>query len=884
MRLRSALALLAVLILVQGCSTVQAIRANILDDRGNAAEDRGAYEQAIEMRRQALRISQDLWGEPNRTVASRLTSLAGTYREMGDYANARPLYERALAMYEAAHSPPSSVGVALANYGGLLLDTGNYTAARRIIEQDLATIEQAYGPEDPEVAIKLSVLGRLLHRVGDYEAARSLYERALRMGERIKGAEHFVSRRLRDLGDLAFDTGDYDVAARYYEEDLRINDPERRLYDDYVLRRWRWAPQMPYLPINFSFYEYRLGPDAAASLGRVARVREAKGDAAAARPLYAEALRRKESFYGANHPQLAYSLLPLARVEARRDRTVARRLYERVLQILRPASLPEQLWQAELGLGRIAEAEDRLAEALDLYQAAVRTLEGLAGQFGEGASRSRYLQASERFDAYEALAGLLLKLHMRNPAQGYDRQAWAVIEAKKARMTAEALSALRPELRDAAAGEAANRVRGMFDHLVGVEASLHAEQAKPTEEQRPHVIEALTTRLARSRAEYTEQVQLFLARYPRYKTLFVDQQTVDPRLLVKLASRLSPNTLVLEYVSTADALYIFSVASDRRFEVRTHGVPQGLLYDRIKRYRKYLERAARQRLTWTDDGSEEYRRDVLPLKQLTRELATDLLQPVDDELRLYRNVIIIPNDLLLYLPFHALGMEAVDGAWTFLADTHLVSYLTQLEVLDVLRHERPASRPPLLAVGDPDGSLPAAAAEVRALRNLRPAVTTLEGAQATKATFLDLSGDFSDFHLATHGVLDPGRPDQSYLVLAGADEDSQHLALREIAGLNFQPNGLVVLSACDTAVGEQVPGAALMTFAAAFSQAGAESIVASLWKVNDLAARDFMVAFHRGLETLDRASALQRAQLALRRNPRTAHPFYWAPFILFGAR
>jgi len=884
MRLRSALALLVVLILVEGCSTVQAIRANVLDIRGIAAEDRGAYERAIEIRRQALQISQDLWGEPSRLVASRLTSLANTHREMGDYASARALYERSLAMHETAHSPPFSVGTALANYGGLLLDIGDYTAARRIIEQDLATIEQAYGPEDPEVAIKLSVLGRLLQRVGDYEAARPLYERALRIAERLNGAEYFVSGRLRDLGDLAFDTGDYDVATRYYEQDLRINDPERRLYDDYVLRRWEWAPQMPYLPFNFSFYVYRFYLDPAVSLRRVARVREAKGDDAAARPLYAEALRRRESFYGANHPQLAFSLLPLARVEARHDRAVARTLYERALQTLRPTSLPEQLWQAELGLGRIAEAEDRLDEALDLYQAAVRTLEGLAGQFGEGASRSRYLQASERFDAYSALARLLLKLHTRNPTQGYDRHAWAVIEAKKARMTAEALSALRPELRDPAAGEAANRVCGMLDQLVGVEASLHAEQAKPTEEQRPHVVEALTTRLARSRAEYTEQVQLFLARYPRYKTLFVDQQTVDPRLLAKLASRLPPNTLVLEYVSTVDALYVFSVASDRRFEVRMRGVPQALLYDRIKRCRTNLERAARQRLTWTDDGSEDYRRDVVPLKQLTRELATDLLQPVDDMLRLYRNVIVIPNDLLLYLPLHALGTEAADGAWTFLADTHLVSSLTQLEVLDVLPHEQPASRPPLLAVGDPDGSLPAAAQEVRALRNLRPAVTTLEGAQATKATFLSLSGEFSDFHLATHGVLDPRRPDQSYLVLAGADEDSQQLSLREIAGLNFQPNGLVVLSACDTAVGEQVPGAALMTFAAAFSQAGAESIVASLWKVNDLAARDFMVTFHRGLQTVDRASALQGAQLALRQNPRTAHPFYWAPFILFGAR
>lgn len=75
-----------------------------------------------------------------------------------------------------------------------------------------------------------------------------------------------------------------------------------------------------------------------------------------------------------------------------------------------------------------------------------------------------------------------------------------------------------------------------------------------------------------------------------------------------------------------------------------------------------------------------------------------------------------------------------------------------------------------------------------------------------------------------------------------------------------------------------------MTLAAAFSQAGAQSIVASLWKVEDAATRDFMVAFHRGLPTAGRAGALQQAQLTVLKNPRTAHPYYWAPFILIGAR
>ena len=119
--------------------------------------------------------------------------------------------------------------------------------------------------------------------------------------------------------------------------------------------------------------------------------------------------------------------------------------------------------------------------------------------------------------------------------------------------------------------------------------------------------------------------------------------------------------------------------------------------------------------------------------------------------------------------------------------------------------------------------------------------------------------------------------------MAGTEEADRRLGIDEIAGLSLR-RGTVVLSACETAVGEQVPGAALITLAAAFSQAGAQSIVASLWAVNDAATRDFMVAFHRAFLTLGRAAALQQAQLALLRNPGTAHPYYWAPFILIGAR
>src|SRR5262249_52019491 len=158
-------------------------------------------------------------------------------------------------------------------------------------------------------------------------------------------------------------------------------------------------------------------------------------------------------------------------------------------------------------------------------------------------------------------------------------------------------------------------------------------------------------------------------------------------------------------------------------------------------------------------------------------------------------------------------------------------------------------------------------------------VTALEGLQASKANLLLLLDGFRDLHMATHGLLDAERPHRSYLLLAGEDESSRRLTIGEIAGLTLESDGLVILSARETAVGGQVPGAALIPLAAAFSQAGAQSIIASLWKVHDAATRHFMVALHRGLTAgQSRADALRAGQATLLANPGTRHPFYWAPF------
>src|SRR5262249_56628678 len=141
-----------------------------------------------------------------------------------------------------------------------------------------------------------------------------------------------------------------------------------------------------------------------------------------------------------------------------------------------------------------------------------------------------------------------------------------------------------------------------------------------------------------TKAEYLAQVQAFLARYPKYKGLFVDQQTVDPKVLAKFADRLPSGTLVVQYFSAPDALYIFVVAAGGRFQVKTQPVKQDELYELIRSYRTYLKAAETERLPWTDDGTPLYLRAVAPLKDVTAKLSRHLLAPIAQELGTYTDV------------------------------------------------------------------------------------------------------------------------------------------------------------------------------------------------------------------------------------------------------
>jgi CHAT domain-containing protein len=186
--------------------------------------------------------------------------------------------------------------------------------------------------------------------------------------------------------------------------------------------------------------------------------------------------------------------------------------------------------------------------------------------------------------------------------------------------------------------------------------------------------------------------------------------------------------------------------------------------------------------------------------------------------------------------------------------------------------------------------LPFSRREATSILAMAPAADSMRAVdfEASRRTVLDAAlSDYRVVHFATHGVFDATSPAWSGLVFSLVDRNGRpqdgFLRLNDIYNMKLSAD-LVVLSACQTALGREVRGEGLVGLSRAFMYAGAPRVVASLWQVSDAATAELMQRFYRGIfkESLPPAAALRAAQLEMSRDPRWRAPFYWAGFLLQG--
>lgn len=225
-----------------------------------------------------------------------------------------------------------------------------------------------------------------------------------------------------------------------------------------------------------------------------------------------------------------------------------------------------------------------------------------------------------------------------------------------------------------------------------------------------------------------------------------------------------------------------------------------------------------------------------------------------------------------------------------------VAYLPSAAALELQRStpSQPRKQDSILVLADPafPPELPRlrfSRLEATAIAALAPATTrqALDRDASRRLLFDSAVRNYSILHLATHAIVDPAYPELSRVALSASDSRGNSLdpslRLHEIYKLDLRAR-LVTLSACRTATGASLPGEGLVSLTRGFQYAGARSVLATLWDVEDRSTAQWMAEFYKALlvRKQSMSAAVRTAVEAVRNKPEWSHPYYWAAFVLQG--
>jgi CHAT domain-containing protein/Tfp pilus assembly protein PilF len=869
----------------------------------------GKYVEAESLYKRALDIWEKALSKEHPNTALSLNNLAGLYQEQGKYVDAEQLYQRALAIREKALSNDHpDTAESLNNLATLYYYQGKYVEAEPLYKRVLAIREKALGKEHPSTALSLNNLAGLYQEQGKYVDAEQLYQRALDIYEKALGKDH---------PDTAISLDN--LAALYYSQEKYV---EAEALHKRVL----------------AIREKALGkehPSTAASLNNLAALYRRQGKYVEAEAFHKRALAIREKALGKDHPSTAESLNNLATLyRAQGKYGEAEPLIKRGLAI-RKKALGNDHRNTAASLNNLAAlytAKGDLAQAV--------TVQARANSVGERNLAINLAIGSERQKlAYLALfseqTDFTLSLHSqalpRNPQAL--QLAFTTLLRRKGRgldVMANTIAAVRRR--------AAPEDQALFDQLAEARSQLATLTLKESGANKPETyrarlkslgdkVEELESALSARSPEFRAQAQpvtltAVQAALPTDSVL-VEFAVYTPRDVRNNKNKMAPRYLAYLLAARGEPRWIDlgeAAPIDRAISAWRRALRNPRRSDVKRLARAVDEKVMRPVLALARSGSGETRRlliapdgllNLVPFAALVDRQGRYLVE------RYSISYLTSGRDLL-----RSAGSRPVEQKAVIVANPDY----GRKAVADELGG-RDVGLPP----GPPQSSgaqlnlsqvyfppLVGAAGEAQALKAILPQATVLTREQATEAA---LKGVHSPriLHVATHGfflrdqelelvggrdvgavtVRSVGSADQrvenpllrSGLALAGVNRRLGHtdqgddgvLTALEAAGLDLWGTKLVVLSACDTGVGEVKNGEGVFGLRRALALAGAETQVMSLWPVSDLGTRDLMVEYYKGLQRGEgRGDGLRRVQLEMLKGKYRRHPFYWASFIQAG--
>jgi CHAT domain-containing protein/tetratricopeptide (TPR) repeat protein len=902
---------------------------------------------AIEARRreaaarfsEALELLQALGDRELAAVT--LQQLAGLNAALKEVTTAVAQYEQARTLFRALNKPTEEALV-LNSLGETLLNEGDYAGALEFLTAALPLADTLAPLGAAELAYNNGVAFQHLSR---HDEAIDLFQRAREAFRRL-GKRDYELQALSDIGRTHYANGGMIESLEYATEGLslsrasgmplleaRFAQDVARVYDylgdldqarEYceralrVFRAERYANGEIATLLLLGDVDYsrsdnaaaRASYERAATLAATIRFREAEERALVRLatvlseqgefPRAIEYTQRALAYYRAtgNKRSEVSALLALGKtyrqMGAWRD---AASTFQQALAISREAAagfsetpLLGELAQVARDEGRLEDAERLLVEVLEKFDAERRSLlaPSLSATFLSGAQ-----------NWYDVYADLLMRLNVAQPQRGYDTRAWSAAERAKAWGLLEMLAESRSDVS-----------RGVDRSLLDQRQRLWAEMtARAAASQRSPSGQA-AGRTQTAIDDLAARLQVVEARIRAANPAYVD--LIEPRAVTTSELQqqlLDSDTVLLEFALGDDESWVWAIAPDT-FE--TYTLASRSKIDAAAR-RLYDLLTVRQSKTGPRQPQQDARiaEADAAMPAAAAELSRLLLAPIDSRLRREwrdKRLVVVASGSLEYVPF---GILPLSTGRQLLQD-HEVVNLPSATVLAALRRgaaRRPPATRTLALIADPvfDASdsrvsrersdtrggfarLPFSREEAAAIAQLVPRPGSLHATDFKATHALAVGGELSHYrfvHFATHGLLNSRHPELSGLVLSLVDERGRpqngFLRLKEIYDLQLAAD-VVVLSACQTALGKEIKGEGLVGLTRGFMYAGARRVVASLWQVDDLATAQLMKTFYQRMlkDGLRPAAALRSAQLEMMKQDRWAAPYYWAAFTMQG--
>ncbi|MEZ5429162.1 MAG: CHAT domain-containing protein [Pyrinomonadaceae bacterium] len=848
----------------------------------------GKIQESLEHFQSAAAIFGDL-GKSG-PQASLLNNLGLINRLLGNQEEAVEQYLKALEIFRREKNLAGEADVSI-NLSAAYTDSFQTAEAMESFERALSIFRQM-GNRQREAVVHNNI-GVFYNNLGDYPRAKDHYLRSAEIARDIGDRRNYASA-LKNLGILY----------------LNLNEPDKALED---LSRGLELSR-----------EVKNKIDEGWILNNLGLVHDKKGESEKAIGFMEQSLEILREV--GNREGEAHTLNSLGWVLYRAgEKEKALESYNASLEINRDLIKPSEEAKVLLGIARIERDLGNREAARTAIEQSIEQIEALRTGIPMQDLRSSYFSLSK--DSYDFYIDLLLGNGDGPPPPENVVHAFEISEQTRARSLLETLIESRTEIRRGVDPELLKRERAL-QHRLNAREQYRMRLLR--NKSKPELIETIEKDLRSLIDEYEQVRARIRTRSPAYAAL------VQPRPMSLREIRqevLDPDTVLLEYSLGEKNSYLWTVTKD---SIASHTLPESSEIEAVTR-RFYRALNARNIFSPNETADQRTKRIALADSELAgaAEALSRMIIPGDIAEFGQKRLLIVADGVLQYIPFGALRVPAGKSRKArFLIETNEIINLPSASALAVLRKTRRVKRAepkeliavladPVFSTDDvrvkimagksktrPDGANnlqvqagllpPRLRSDFSRLRFSRREAEMIARLVPDERKFvaLDFAANMDSIHnqkfngariihLATHGIVNSELPELSGVVLSLVDENGQtrdgFLRLHDIYNLQLEAD-LVVLSACETALGKEIRGEGIVGLTRGFMYAGASDVVASLWKVDDRATADLMKRFYQYLlkENRTPADALRQAQISMLKESPTSNPYHWAAFTLQG--